>query len=48
MTNAAEDAELLADVAAGDQRAAAALYDTYAPMLYGYGLHRLHDAELAG
>ncbi|HSK22881.1 MAG TPA: sigma-70 family RNA polymerase sigma factor [Egicoccus sp.] len=47
MTNAAEDAELLADVAAGDQRAAAALYDTYAPILYGYGLHRLGDAELA-
>lgn len=47
MTNAAGDAELLADVAAGDQRAAAALYDTYAPMLYGYGLHRLRDPELA-
>jgi RNA polymerase sigma-70 factor (ECF subfamily) len=47
VTNAAGDAELLADVAAGDQRAAAALFDTYAPMLYGYGLHRLRDPELA-
>ena len=43
----AAEAKLLADVAAGDQRAAAVLYDTYAHALYGYGLQRLHDGELA-
>lgn len=41
------EARLLADAAAGDQRAAAALYDRYAPALYGYGLARLRDPELA-
>lgn len=41
------EAALLAEVAAGDQRAAAVLYDTYAPALYGFGLQRLRDAELA-
>lgn len=41
------EAQLLAAAARGDQRAAAVLYDLYADGLYGYGLHRLHDAELA-
>ncbi|MFA9432402.1 sigma-70 family RNA polymerase sigma factor [Egicoccus sp. AB-alg2] len=41
------EAGLLAEVAAGDQRAAAALYDAYAGPLYGFGLQRLGDRELA-
>lgn len=38
---------LLADAARGDQRAASALYDAYADALYGFGLRRLQDRELA-
>lgn len=38
---------LLADAARGDQRAATVLYDRYADALYGYGLGRLGDHELA-
>lgn len=33
--------------AAGDERALAVLYDTYAGPLYGYGLRRLGDPHLA-
>lgn len=39
--------DLLTAAARGDQRAAAVLYDTYADAIYGYGLARLRDAELA-
>jgi hypothetical protein len=41
------EARWRAEVAAGDQRAAAALYDAYAGPLYGFGLQRLGDRELA-
>lgn len=41
------EASLLAAAARGDERAASVLYDTYADALYGYGLRRLHDRELA-
>jgi RNA polymerase sigma-70 factor, ECF subfamily len=43
----AGEGQLLADAAQGDERAASVLYDTYADALYGYGLQRLHDRELA-
>lgn len=39
--------QLLAAAAHGDERAAAVLYDTYADALYGYGVRRLRDPELA-
>lgn len=39
--------ELLERAAAGDERALAVLYDTYAGPLYGYGLQRLGDPQLA-
>jgi RNA polymerase sigma-70 factor, ECF subfamily len=41
------DGRLLADAARGDERAASVFYDTYADALYGYGLQRLGDEELA-
>ncbi|MFA9446059.1 RNA polymerase sigma factor [Egicoccus sp. AB-alg6-2] len=41
------EAELLAGAARGDERAATVLYDRYADGLYGYGLQRLRDEELA-
>lgn len=41
------EGQLLADAARGDERAASVLYDTYADALYGYGLRRLHNEELA-
>jgi RNA polymerase sigma-70 factor, ECF subfamily len=41
------EGRLLADAASGDERAASVLYDRYADALYGYGLRRLHDEELA-
>jgi RNA polymerase sigma-70 factor, ECF subfamily len=44
---AAGEVQLLGDAARGDERAAAALYNRYADALYGYGLQRLHDEELA-
>jgi RNA polymerase sigma-70 factor, ECF subfamily len=43
----AGEGRLLADAAGGDERAASVLYDLYADALYGYGLQRLHDEELA-
>jgi RNA polymerase sigma-70 factor, ECF subfamily len=43
----AGEGQLLADAASGDQRAASVLYDAYADALYGYGMQRLHDEELA-
>jgi len=42
-----DEGRLLTDAAAGDEHAAAALYDAYAPGLYRYGLARLRDEELA-
>jgi RNA polymerase sigma-70 factor, ECF subfamily len=41
------EGRLLADAANGDERAASVLYDLYADALYGYGLRRLQDEELA-
>lgn len=43
----AAEGQLLADAARGNERAASVLYDRYADALYGYGLRRLHDVELA-
>jgi RNA polymerase sigma-70 factor, ECF subfamily len=43
----AGEVQLLEDAARGDERAAAVLYDRYADALYGYGLQRLRDEELA-
>ncbi len=45
--DATAEAALLAAAARGDQRAATALYDAYADALYGYGLTRLRNPELA-
>lgn len=44
---ATDDAALLARAASGDEEAVAALYSAYAGPLYGFGLRRLGDAELA-
>jgi RNA polymerase sigma-70 factor, ECF subfamily len=41
------EGQLLADAARGDERAASVLYDLYADALYGYGMKRLRDEELA-
>jgi RNA polymerase sigma-70 factor, ECF subfamily len=41
------DAELLARAANGEEDAVAALYDSYAGALYGFGLRRLGDHGLA-
>lgn len=38
---------LLARAAAGDERAVDQLYDLYGPAIYGFGLRRLNDDELA-
>jgi RNA polymerase sigma-70 factor, ECF subfamily len=43
----AGEIQLLGDAARGDEHAAAVLYERYADALYGYGLRRLHDQELA-
>jgi RNA polymerase sigma-70 factor, ECF subfamily len=43
----AGEVQLLDDAARGDERAAAVLYGRYADALYGYGLQRLRDEELA-
>jgi RNA polymerase sigma-70 factor, ECF subfamily len=42
-----DEAELLSSVAAGDERAVEALYDTFADRLYGFGLRLLGDPGLA-
>lgn len=41
------ESALLARAAAGEERAVEELYDLYGPALYGFGLRRLHDHELA-
>lgn len=43
----ATHADLLARAAAGDENAVADLYDTFAGVLYGYGMRRLGDSGLA-
>ncbi len=45
--NATGQVELVRRVAVGDEGAIAALYDVYAGPLYGFGLRRLGDAQLA-
>jgi RNA polymerase sigma-70 factor, ECF subfamily len=41
------EAEVVARAAAGDEDAVVTLYDTYAGPLYGFGLRRLGDPQLA-
>jgi RNA polymerase sigma-70 factor, ECF subfamily len=44
---ATEPASLLVRAAGGDEHAVATLYDRFAGPLYGFGMQRLGDAELA-